>query len=143
MKKNSVSFQDYPFGQKRKEIIRTLTGKLLEEITLAAVLNGELTAQDVRISPHTLLLQAEIADLAGRKCLANNFRRAAELCHLPDDKIMEIYNALRPYRCTKKQLESIATELEQNHNAVLNAKLVREAARAYEQRNFLKDSRPD
>ncbi len=30
-----------------------------------------------------------------------NFERAAELTAVPDDRILEIYNALRPYRSTR------------------------------------------
>ncbi len=38
-----------------------------------------------------------------------NFERAAELTAVPDDRILEIYNALRPYRSTKEELLAIAT----------------------------------
>ncbi|MBN1247602.1 MAG: propanediol dehydratase small subunit PduE, partial [Anaerolineae bacterium] len=38
--------------------IRTQTGRLLEELTLEAVLNGELTEADFRISADTLCRQA-------------------------------------------------------------------------------------
>ena len=140
MKNMSVSLNDYPFGEKRVDLIKTLTGKRLEDITLAAILNGEIGDQDIRISPDTLLLQARTADLVGRKRLADNFRRAAELCHVPDDKVMEIYNCLRPFRCTREELEAIANELEQDYSAFLNAKLVREACRAYKKRGFLQNS---
>lgn len=143
MKNFSVTLRDYPFGKKKPELVKTLTGKRLEEITLTAILDGKVTDQDIRISPETLLLQAQIAELVGRKCLANNFKRAAELCHVPDDKIMETYNSLRPFRCTKEELEAIANELEREYDAMLNAKLVREASSAYEKRGFLKDSQPD
>ncbi|CDL36747.1 Propanediol dehydratase small subunit [Citrobacter freundii] len=63
-----------------------------------------MTAQDMRITPETLRLQAEIAKDAGRDRLAMNFERAAELTAVPDDRILEIYNALRPYRSTKDEL---------------------------------------
>jgi len=142
MKNHRVSFQDYPFGKKRPDLIKTLTGKSWDDITLTAVLNGEVTDQDIRISPENLLLQAKIAELAGRKRLADNFRRAAELCHVPDDKVMEIYNALRPFRRTKEELEAMADELARDYDAVLNANLVREAAVAYEKRGFLKNPPP-
>jgi propanediol dehydratase small subunit len=56
---------------------------------------------------------------------------------------MKIYNSLRPFRCTKEELEEIANELERDYNAVLNAKLIREASDAYEKRGFLKKSQPD
>ena len=31
---------------------------------------------------------------------------------MPDEKVLEIYNSLRPFRCTKAELESIAVEPE-------------------------------
>jgi propanediol dehydratase small subunit len=133
-----VTLKDYPFGRNRTDLIKTLSGKRLEEITLNAILDGEITDQDVRISSQTLLLQAEIAELTGRKRLAANFRRAAELCHVPDDKVMKIYNSLRPFRCNRQELEAIASELEHDYQAVLNAELVREACDAYEKRGFLR-----
>jgi propanediol dehydratase small subunit len=138
MKDIRVGLKDYPFGQNRTDLIKTLTGKRLEEISVNAILNGAITDQDIRISPQTLLLQAEIAKHTGRKRLAANFRRAAELCHVPDDKVMQIYNSLRPFRCTRQELEAIANELESGYQAVLNAELVREACNAYEKRGFLK-----
>ncbi|MCF8069554.1 MAG: diol dehydratase small subunit [Desulfobacterales bacterium] len=138
MKKIEINIQDYPFGTKKPEMIKTLTGKRLDEITLDSVRSGEITENDIRISPETLLLQAEVAEKSKRKFLGKSFRRAAELCNMPDEKIMEIYNLLRPFRCTKQELNRIADELEQSYNAVLNAELVREACAAYEERGFLK-----
>ena len=138
MKNDNVGFHDYPLGKKRPEIIKTFTGKNMAELTLSAILNDEISDQDIRISSQTLLLQAEIAEAAGRNLLAKNFKRAAELCGLPDEKVMEIYNALRPCRCTRAELESIAVELVCTYQAVLCAELIREAAMVYEKRGFLK-----
>jgi propanediol dehydratase small subunit len=138
MKEKLNGIQDYPLGSKRKDLLTTFTGKNLADITLTAIMNGEVTDADIRISGDTLLLQARIAELTGRTCLAENFRRAAELCCLPDDKVLEIYNALRPFRCTAKQLEALAIEMEDRYQAVLNAKLLREAACAYQERGLLK-----
>lgn len=133
-----LKLQDYPLGLNRPELIKTLTGKNISEITLDALIDGNIEEKDIRISPHTLLLQAQVADLVGRRTLAANFRRAAELCQVPDERVLEIYNSLRPFRCTKEELEQIAQELEQKYHAMLNAKLIREAADAYEARGFLK-----
>ena len=44
-------------------------------------------------------------------------RRAAELIAVPDTRVLEIYNALRPYRSTKVELLAIADELEDKYNA--------------------------
>ena len=138
MEKKLNGIQDYPLGSKRKDLITTFTGKSLADITLTAIMSGEVTDPDIRISGNTLLLQAQIAEQTGRTCLAENFRRAAELCYLPDDKVLEIYNALRPFRCTQKELEALANEMEEHYHAVLNAKLVREASCAYQARGLLK-----
>jgi propanediol dehydratase small subunit len=129
--------RDFPLATHRSELIRTPTGKRLEELTLDAVLNGEVTAEDLRITPRTLRLQAEIADAVRRPQLARNMRRAAELTAVPDERILEIYNALRPRASTKQQLLDIAEELESSYSASTNAAFVREAAEVYERRGCL------
>jgi propanediol dehydratase small subunit len=128
--------RDFPLASHRPELLRTPTGKRLEELTLDAVLSGEVSAEDVRITPATLRLQAEIADAVSRPQLAENMRRASELTAVPDARILEIYNALRPGASTKEQLLEIADELE-GYDAPSNAALVREAADVYERRNCL------
>lgn len=130
--------QDYPISQKRPELLKTPGGRSLEDITLDKVVSGEIKADELRITPEALRLQAEIAEKVGRVQFAGNLKRAAELTAIPDDRILEIYNALRPYRSTKAELESIAGELEEKYGAVINAAFVREAASAYERRNRLR-----
>jgi propanediol dehydratase small subunit len=129
--------RDFPLATHRSALIRTPTGKRLEELTLNAVLNGDVTAEDLRITPRTLRLQAEIADAVRRPQLAENLRRAAELTAVPDERILEIYNALRPRASTKQELLGIADELEGRYVAPTNAALVREAAEVYERRGCL------
>lgn len=133
-----VSLQDYPLASKKPELVKTPTNKSLNDITLKGVLNGEITAKDIKISPETLEMQAQIAEEAGRDAFARNLRRAAELIAVPDERILEIYNALRPYRSTKQELLDIAKELDKKYNAKINSAFVREAAEVYEQRNRLK-----
>ncbi|HAF4754903.1 TPA: hypothetical protein G9B43_002334 [Salmonella enterica] len=70
--------------------------------------------------------------------LAMNFERAAELTAVPDDRILEIYNALRPYRSTKEELLAIAADLENRYQAKICAAFVREAAGLYVERKKLK-----
>ncbi|MDY0041154.1 MAG: diol dehydratase small subunit, partial [Desulforhabdus sp.] len=70
--------------------------------------------------------------------LASNIRRAAELTRIPDERILEIYEALRPYRSTKKELLDIARELETKYQARICAALVREAVEVYEKRRRLR-----
>ena len=143
MKGHNVGLKDYPLGKKRPEIIKTYTGKNIDRISLSAILNDEISDQDIRISSQTLLFQAEIAEAAGRSSLAKNFKRAAELCSLPDEKVLEIYNSLRPFRCTRAELESIAVDLLSTYQAVLCAELIREAAEVYEKRGFFKKDEND
>ena len=131
--------RDYPLGSKREDLLTTFTGKRLDDITISAIMDDRVTDLDIRISSDTLLLQAQIAEQTGRSCLAQNFRRAAELCRLPDEKVLEIYNALRPSGCTRKELDSLADEIENRYDAVLNAELVREAASAYQERGLIRD----
>ncbi|GII29987.1 diol dehydratase small subunit [Planotetraspora mira] len=128
---------DYPLASRRPELIRTPTGKRLDEITMRAVLDGEVVAEDLRIAAETLRLQARIADSVGRPQLGQNFRRAAEMTALPDEEVLRIYNALRPGASTKQELAGIAEELERDHSATLCARLIREAAEVYERRGIL------
>ena len=55
---------------------------------------------EIRATPATLRLQAEVARAAGRTQLAENLERAAELAAVPDDLLLEVYTALRPRRAT-------------------------------------------
>lgn len=107
----SARVSDYPLANKHPEWVKTATNKTLDDFTLENVLSNKVTAQDMRITPETLRLQASIAKDAGRDRLAMNFERAAELTAVPDDRILEIYNALRPYRSTKEELLAIADEV--------------------------------
>jgi propanediol dehydratase small subunit len=125
-------------ASKRPDLVKTPTGKNLDDITLDSILNGSVKSEDVRITPDTLRLQAQIAEGVGRTQFANNLRRAAELTAIPDARLLEIYNALRPYRSSKRELLDIAQELETQYDATINAAMVREAADVYERRNRLK-----
>lgn len=134
----ALTVKDYPLATRRPELIKTASGKRLADITVEAAVKGEITSEDLRITAETLHMQAEVAESAGRKQLARNLRRAAELTRVPDERILEIYAALRPYRSTKQDLLGIAEELERDYGAPLCAALVREAAVVYEQRRRLK-----
>lgn len=136
--KAKMTAADYPLYKKHPELIKTNTGKGLDEITLPAIAEGKVNAADVRISPQTLAMQAEIAAAVGRPQLAENFRRAQELIAVPDARILEMYNALRPFRSTKAELLAIANELESQYKATICANMVREAAEVYEKRNRLR-----
>lgn len=134
-----MSQKDYPLSETRTNEIKTPTGKSLTDITIENIMNGSVTADDVKIAPETLEYQAQIAESVGRDAFARNLRRASELINVPDDRILEIYNALRPYRSTKAELLAIADELENKYGCVMNSKHVREAADVYERRGRLKE----
>jgi propanediol dehydratase small subunit len=130
--------KDFPLATKRPDLVKTSTGKSLSDITLEAVVKGDVTADEIRITPETLELQAQIAEKVGRPQLAQNCRRAAEMTKVSDERILQIYNQLRPYRCTKPELLAIADELENKYGAKVCANFVREAADVYERRGRLK-----
>ncbi|XBS71911.1 propanediol dehydratase small subunit PduE [Acerihabitans sp. KWT182] len=130
--------EDYPLANKHPQWVKTAGGKTLDDLTLEGVLSGKVTAQDVRITPEILRIQADIARAAGRGLLAMNFERAAELTAVPDERVLEIYNALRPFRSSKAELLAIADELQNRYKAAICAAFVREAAELYVQRKKLK-----
>lgn len=133
-----VGVADYPLAEKSPDLVITDSGRKLNDLTFEAMLSGAITAADFRISAATLELQAQVADDSGRGPLARNMRRAAELVAVPDERLLAIYNALRPYRSTKAELYDIAAELESTYGASVSAGFVREAADVYENRGRLR-----
>lgn len=129
---------DYPIAEKRPDLVKTKSGKGLGDITLEAVESGAVTFEDIHVTPQILEYQAQIGESVGRPQIALNLRRAAELIDLPDNRILEIYDALRPNRSTKAELIAIADELEQKYSAGICSKFVREAAEVYEKRGILR-----
>ncbi|MGB5057939.1 MAG: diol dehydratase small subunit [Candidatus Promineifilaceae bacterium] len=129
---------DYPLAQKRRELVKTATGKTLDDITLDAIMSGAVKAEEIRITPQTLEYQAQIAESISRPQLARNMRRAGELTNVPDERVLGMYNALRPNRSSKAELLAIADELESQYGAKVCANFVREAAGVYEARDVLK-----
>jgi propanediol dehydratase small subunit len=101
------------------------------ELSVDAVVAGELGPDDIRISPETLRHQAEVARAHGNPQLAANFERAAELTALEESEILALYELLRPGRATGDELRARADELEAR-SAPLCAGFVREAAAVYE-----------
>jgi len=123
----TVTEADYPIGDKKPELIFSATGKAYKELTLEKLLAGELKPEDLRIRPETLELQAQVADSVHRDAFGRNLRRAAELIAVPDARLLEIYNAMRPYKSTKEEFMAIADELKNQYNAPISAALVAEA----------------
>lgn len=135
-----VDKSQYPLGEKVPEKIRAANGRPLNNFSFEKIKSGELKADDFRIAPHTLELQAQVAESDGRDALARNMRRAAELIAVPDEELLSVYNALRPYRSTKAELYAIADKLEKDYGCTINAAFIREGADVYEKRGRLKDS---
>ena len=130
--------RDYPLGTVRPELVTTPGGVPLADVTLDAIRGGSVAADEIRATPETLRLQAQVASAAGRAQLAENLTRAAELAAVPDDLLLEVYTALRPRRATGAELEEWAVRLE-GHDATRTAAFVREAAAAYAERGLLAD----
>jgi propanediol dehydratase small subunit len=134
-----VSFdpsRDYPLGTRRPDLIATPGGVPLAGVTLAAVRAGAVGAEEIRATPATLRLQAEVARAAGRTQLAECLERAAELAGVPHELLLDVYTALRPRRATAAELEEWAARLE-GFGAAKTAAFVREAAAVYAERGLL------
>ncbi len=133
----NFSVKDYPLAEKHPEKVKGARGKQLSEITLASVLDGTVTIEDLRITPAALLAQAEVAGNAGRPRLAENFLRSAEMVLLPQDLVMRIYELLRPGRAkSKAELDAIANRLRKDFAAERLAAFIEEAASVYEARGL-------
>ena len=114
------------------------SGKRPSDITLENISRGEISPDDIKISQETLRHQGQIARNHGRPHLGRNFDRAAELVDIPDALLLEMYGKLRPFRATKQELLDMADLLLTRYYAPLCAKLVTDAADAYEKRGVLK-----
>ncbi|WP_267201106.1 diol dehydratase small subunit [Limosilactobacillus kribbianus] len=133
-----MTAKDYPLYQKHRDLVKTPKGKSLDDITLEKVVNDQVDPKELRITPEALKLQGEIAASAGRPAIQKNLQRAAELTRVPDDRVLQMYNALRPFRSTKQELLDIAKELRDKYNANVCAAWFEEAADYYESRKKLK-----
>jgi propanediol dehydratase small subunit len=128
----------YPLKEKHPNIIKSKSGKGLNEITLEAIVSGEVTAEDIKISKEVLVLQAEVARQEGKIQLAQNFIRSAELIEIPDDRILEMYNMLRPYRSTEDELKELSAQLRNEYDAQVCADFIEETLYVYKKRDLLK-----
>ncbi len=128
----------YPLGEHHAAQIRSRTGLALEDVTLEAVAQGTVKPEDLTIHRETLEIQARIAEAAGYPQVAANLKRAAELTNIPNDRLLEIYEALRPGRSTYYQLLSLSQEIAGRYDAGETARYIREAADAYRETGMLK-----
>ena len=107
-----VTIEDYPIAKKHPEWIDLGQGRDLSHITMDNVMAGHITMDDLKISPSILKAQGQIAKAGGRDQIELNFSRAAEMTKVSDKRLLEMYNALRPYRSSKQELLDIASELD-------------------------------
>jgi propanediol dehydratase small subunit len=128
--------RDYPLGTERPDLVSTPGGIPLAGVTLDALRAGRIDGAEIRATPETLRMQAQVAAAAGRAPLAESLERAAELAAVPDELLLAVYTALRPRRATAAELEEWAERLE-GHNATRSAAFVREATAAYAERGLL------
>ncbi len=124
-----LAVADYPLSEKRADLIRTRTGKPLDQITVAALKSGAATMEDLRITRDALLMQAEIAEAAGRPRLGANFQRAADMVDVPQDFLLQAYELLRPGRAkSKAELVDAAKVFRETYKADRVAAFLEEAA---------------
>jgi propanediol dehydratase small subunit len=108
-----------------------------ERFTVDNAVDGKLGMADLRMDPAVLAHQAAVAEAGGNPQLAENFLRAAELATMDDEDVLNLYEALRPYRSTAEQLEELHSTLEAR-GASRCAALVRQAAEVYVRRGLLR-----
>jgi propanediol dehydratase small subunit len=139
MSEHSLNKQDFPLAETRPSKIKGKRGVALPELTMDAVLKGDVNLEDLQITPEALLQQAQIAKSVGRATLSENFKRAAEMNDLPNSEVIRIYELLRPGRTeSKSTLIQAAQKIRKDYNAEKLAAFIEEAAEFYEKRGLFK-----
>jgi len=139
MIEKKLNRQDFPLAETRPSKVKGKRGMALSELTIEAVLEGNVDLDDLQITPEALLQQAEIAKSVGRKTLSENFERAAEMNNLPNSEVMEIYELLRPGRTeSMSTLLDAAKKIRTEYQAEKLAKFIEEAAEFYDKRGLFK-----
>jgi propanediol dehydratase small subunit len=141
MTRRKGSGAKYPIGQRIASGLKSKGGIRYEDIRLESLRQGRLKADDLSISADTLLMQAQVSEGAGYMQLGSNLRRAAELVKIPNSRLLEIYEALRPRHSTFEELSEISNELLKKYGAPKNARFVRDAASAYRDAGLLRPNR--
>src|SRR5665213_430685 len=100
----------YPLAEHAADRLHSRTGVAFDDITLEAIRKGEIDSNDLTIDRETLLLQAAVAEQAGYRQLGENLRRAAELVEIPNERLLRIYEMLRPRRAGYGELMALADE---------------------------------
>jgi propanediol dehydratase small subunit len=119
----------YPLYEHAREKLKLPSGRPLTDLSLDSLQAEKIESEDLGIHEVTLRNQSQIAEKEGFSQVAENLLRAAELTRIPDHKLLDIYDALRPGRCSRTELEELASEVEETYTAPLNAAFIREAAR--------------
>jgi propanediol dehydratase small subunit len=114
---------------------RTRSGRPLADLTIDALRAGALAGDDFCISREQLEAQAAAAQAANHRQLAANLRRAAELTGLSNERVLGIYDLLRPGRASYGELTRLACQLASQDMPRLAA-FVGEAAEAYRARGI-------
>ncbi len=134
-----LTAKDYPIAENRPDAVTGNRGKPLASLTMEAVLSGDVTMEDLRITPRALEQQAQIAGSVGRRALADNLERAAEMTRLSQEDVMEIYELLRPGRAASaKSLLDAAKRIRTDYDAQLLGDFLQEAAGFYDQRGLFR-----
>lgn len=138
---NKITAADYPLSKNKRELLNTPGGVNIDDITFENILKGNVKGDDCRISEDSLRIQAIVAEENGDKHLSENFKRASEMVSIESDKLIAIYNALRPYRSSEEELITIAEELEVKYKAFRTAQFIKEATAVLKERKRLRGDR--
>ena len=129
---------DYPLYANRDDTLTAASGRPLRDLSLQKTLTEDISSEDYSISAETLRAQAEIARDAGYPQLAQNLERASELTAVPNETLLEMYEMLRPGRCSFEEYQALAQRLRAEFNAATTAAFVEEAAAVYRERGLLR-----
>jgi propanediol dehydratase small subunit len=129
---------NFPLGIHHRDEIKANSGRPVSELTLEQVLSGAALPDDASASAETLEMQAKFARDAGYDEVAANLTRAAEMTRIPNDEILDMYEALRPGRSTYYRLLSLSQRIASMYEAEHTAAYIREAAEAYRDTGLLR-----
>ena len=66
---DNMGRNDYPLYGKHRNLVKTPTGKNLDDINLNSIKNDQIKGDEMRITPEALKMQGEIAASAGRPAI--------------------------------------------------------------------------
>ena len=128
----------YPLGENDRDTIKAKSGRRLSEMTLDYVRTGAARPDDLSVEANTLIMQVKFARQAGYLELVENLARAAEMTRIPNDEILDIYEALRPGRSSYHRLLSLSQHISSVYNAERTGAYIREGAEVYKDTGLLK-----